>query len=127
MVTRAHKDVTFLDLGSRFAGCQGSVELDITDSADTTEVVYIGGLPLGRIRNPGDEALTIAIREAPTQNGTAYVCHDKAGDAVANITIPAGGSYQFPDGMTGIAWLVLYAVVGGTGSVPWTISLSLGR
>jgi len=103
----------------RFAGCHGTVTLSLTASEATTEAVFVGGLPLGRIHNNSGGALTISIYDALTLSGTANVMYDEDGVQVGPITVPNGASYQMPSGAVGMTWCVL---VLSTGTADVTVS-----
>lgn len=116
---RTEVPITFLEKGNRYAGCHGTVELSLTASAATTEAVYCGGLPLGRIYNESGGSLTISIYDASTVDGTACTIYDEDGVAVGPLTIANNSSYQLPSGCSGMTWCLL---VLSTGTADVTVS-----
>lgn len=116
---RSEGKITFTETGNRYAGCHGTVELSLTNSATTTEAVYCGGLPLGRIYNNSGGAITVTMYDALSRDGTANAMVDEDGVAISALTIANNTSYQLPSGTSGMTWCIM---VLSSGSADVTVS-----
>jgi hypothetical protein len=80
----------------------------ITDSADTTAAIYVGGMVPCRLANESGGALTFTLYTAYQQDGTAITPYDADVVALTTVTLGDDCDCELVLGI-GIQWLVIIA------------------
>lgn len=104
---------TGYDYGNRSPGLPCDWTVALTADAATTGVAFVFGYALGKIVNTSGGALTITLRGAATQDGTALTMYDKDGSPIAALTVPNNSEHEIPsEALAGAKYLVLVLSAG---------------
>ena len=97
---------------------QGAVakteQFAITTDADTTAVIYMGGLFPWGLHNESADAVTVTLYDAGTVDGDELTCYDVDNIAKASFSIAADGSVDISD-VAGVLYLVIKGGAAASG------------
>lgn len=79
----------------------------VTTDADTTAVMYVGGLIPWRVINETGGAVTLTFYDARSINGNEFGLVDQDDVAIPSITVGDDESQELPSGMAGCTYLVV--------------------
>lgn len=82
-------------------------DFSITTDADTTAVMYVGGLIPWRIINETGGSVTLTFYDARSVDGNEFALVDQDDVAIAAITVGDDESQELPSGMAGCTYLIV--------------------
>ena len=79
----------------------------VTTDADTTAVMYVGGLIPWRVINETGGAVTLTFYDSRSVNGNEFALVDQDDVAIPSITVGDDESQELPSGMAGCTYLIV--------------------
>ena len=79
----------------------------VATDADTTAVMYVGGLIPWRVINETGGAVTLTFYDSRSVNGNEFALVDQDDVAIPSITVGDDESQELPSGMAGCTYLIV--------------------